>query len=123
MKQLNENLNGLTNSNIETVGSSTSSDNNSLELKLDAKLSGVSFTYVFKLVGLDTSYIKDHVVLPLMFSSFEFQARENDLIKAINSKDKELDDYKSQGAKLTRSKLSNTFSVTFSVKYVLFFFN
>ena len=82
-----------------------SSDN--LQLKLDAKLSGVSFHYVFDLVGLDSSYLKDQVLLPLMFSSHEYQTRENELIKIINCKDKELEDYKLQGAKLTRSKHIN----------------
>lgn len=44
-------------------------------------------------------------MMPLLFNCYEYQTRETDFVKIIANKDKELDDYRSQGLKLTRSKL------------------
>ena len=99
LNQLNENLKGLSNSNIVSIDSI-----DKLVLNLDGKLSGVNFHYEFDLNLLDSSLIRDHVILPLLFNCSEYQARESQLVKIINDKDKELDDYRSQGVKLTRSK-------------------
>ena len=75
----------------------------SLELNLEKKLPGVTLYYTFGFALMDSSLIRDHIILPLVFNCSEYQLRENELIKLIQAKDKELDDYKSQGVKLNRS--------------------
>lgn len=74
-----------------------------LELNLQTKLAGVKFSYSFEFKLMDSGSIREHVLLPLMFNCAEYQLRENELIKIIQAKDKELDDFKSQGVKLSRS--------------------
>ena len=46
----------------------------------------------------------DHLILPLMAMVGELTRRQQELIKIIQTKDKQIDDYKSQGAKCSRSK-------------------
>ena len=42
-------------------------------------------------------------MIPLIFNCNEYQGREANFVKIISNKDKELDDYRSQGVKLNRS--------------------
>ena len=42
-------------------------------------------------------------MIPLIFNCNEYQGREANFVKLISNKDKELDDYRSQGVKLNRS--------------------
>ena len=67
------------------------------------KLSGIDFHYIFEFTLLDSFLIRDHVLMPLLFNCFEYQTRETDFIKTIVNKDKEIDDYRTQGIKLSRS--------------------
>ena len=69
-------------------------------LNLDGKLSGVSFHYEFDLVELDSSLIRDIVMVPLLFNCYEYQTRESSLVQIIALKDKELDAFRSQGIKI-----------------------
>lgn len=46
----------------------------------------------------------EHMILPLMAMVGELTRRQQELVKIIQAKDKEIDDYKSQGAKVSRSK-------------------
>jgi hypothetical protein len=85
--------------------SSTSEKNNSsLTIKMESKLSGVvGVEWRLELRQLGIESIKEHFVLPLMFTCAEYGLREPELFKLIEAKDKELEDYTSQGAKLSRS--------------------
>ncbi len=74
-----------------------------MKLRNESKLAGVKFFWEFELIKLDSLAIKEHIILPLMFCCAEFQFREFELFKIITAKDKEIDDYKSQGVKLSRS--------------------
>jgi hypothetical protein len=96
--------------NLSTNLSNKSSDLSSIErksksmkLRNESKLAGVKFFWEFELIKLDSLAIKEHIILPLMFCCAEFQFREFELFKIITAKDKEIDDYKSQGVKLSRS--------------------
>ena len=70
---------------------------------MKTKIVGVNFHYKFDLDLLDSRSVKDYFLVPLLYSNAEYQTREAELIKILQSKDKELEDYKSQGVKLTRS--------------------
>ncbi len=85
---------------------------NVLKLQMKTKIVGVNFYYKFDLNLLDSGPVKDYFIVPLLYSISEYQTREIELIKIIQSKDKELDDFKSQGVKLTRGNF-------FSSKYNL----
>ena len=82
---------------------------NRLELEMKSKLSSVTFNWIYKFERLETCLIRDHFLIPLLFNCSEYQQREIELIKLIQAKDKELDDYKSQGVSLTRSNSIRTF--------------
>lgn len=85
-----------------------------LLIKMQSKLSGIKFNWEFKLNKLENLYLKQHFVIPLLFNCAEYQQRELELIKIIQSKDKELDDYKSQGIELTRSIYLNIIDFSFN---------
>ena len=70
---------------------------------MNTKLAGVKFGWQFDMILLSSKHLKDYIVLPLLYSNTEFQLRESELVKAIQSKDKEIEDFKLQGVKLTRS--------------------
>lgn len=74
-----------------------------LTINMESKLAGVPFKWTFELKLLDVNAIKEHLLVPLMYNCAEYQLRENELLKIIQNKDKEIDDYKSQGIKLNRS--------------------
>ncbi|RNA29178.1 non-homologous end-joining factor 1-like isoform X2 [Brachionus plicatilis] len=76
-----------------------------LLIKMQSKLSGIKFNWEFKLSKMKNSHLKHHFVVPILFNCAEYQQRELELIKIIQAKDKELDDYKSQGIELTRKYL------------------
>lgn len=92
----------------------------SLWIKMQSKLFGIKFNWEFRLNKLDGSYLKNHFVIPLLFNCAEYQKRELELIKIIQAKDKELDDYKSQGIELTRSKFS--FELNCRLKILFYYF-
>ncbi|CAF0756211.1 unnamed protein product [Brachionus calyciflorus] len=78
---------------------------NVLLIKMNSKLSGIKFVWEFRLEMLDSIYLKFHLVLPLILNCAEYQLREFELVKTIQAKDKEIDDYKCQGACLSRKYL------------------
>ena len=75
-----------------------------LNLQMVTKIVGVNFYYNFSFNVCESELARDYLLVPLMLANAEHEIREAELIKIIQSKDKELDDYKSQGAKLARSK-------------------
>jgi hypothetical protein len=68
-----------------------------------SELAGVKFDWIFDLELLDYDLLKEHLILPLVYNCLEYQVRERELIKLLEQKDKEIEDYKSQGCKLNRS--------------------
>lgn len=76
---------------------------NSHELILESKLSDIKFNWSFELRLLSMKSIKEFVFMPLLMNISEYQARECELMRIIANKDKEIDDFKSQGCKLNRS--------------------
>jgi hypothetical protein len=80
---------------------------NSLIIKMQSKLAGaVKFFWQFELEKLDNKYIKEFLVVPLLLNHSELQSREDELVKIIQNKDKEIEDFKSQGVKLTRGLIN-----------------
>ncbi len=96
-------------SGLFTVQSQETDSDSSFRVKMESKLAGVDINWELVFNQFDNKSIKDYFVLPLMFNCAEYELRETELTKAVLAKDKEIDDYKSQGAKLSRSK------------YILFF--
>jgi hypothetical protein len=78
---------------------------NSNELRLESKLSDIKFNWLFELRLLSMKSIKEFVFVPLLMYINEYQTRECELMRLLANKDKEIDDFKSQGCKLTRSIL------------------
>jgi hypothetical protein len=70
---------------------------------MESKLCDVKFNWRFSLESLGLEYIKEQVIIPAFLNSGEHQLREQELVKILRKKDKEIDDYKMQGVKLTRS--------------------
>jgi hypothetical protein len=70
---------------------------------MTSKLSGIKFDWRFDMELMDLSAVKEHFILPLIYNYAEYQMRESELVRIIQSKDKEIEDYKAQGAKLSRS--------------------
>ena len=79
-------------------------DQKVLNIQIITKISAVKFNYLLELKALDNSSIYRQLVHPLLLNYYESQTRENELIKIIEFKDKELEDYRAQGLKLPRSK-------------------
>ena len=74
---------------------------------MEAKLAGVvkfKWQFLFELLERN-SQIREYIVLPLVYANAEYQVRESELIKTLQAKDKELEDYRAQGVKLSRSEL------------------
>ena len=82
----------------------TRAESRDLRLNMNSKLSGAKFRWYFQFERLDNTYLRQHVLLPLIYTSAEFQLREQELVRLVQAKDKEIDDFKSQGHKLSRSK-------------------
>jgi len=83
-------------------------DNGTLNLtiRMETKISQIRFCYKFVLTETDNEDIREYFVLPFLLNNAELQLREAELVKIIQKKDKELDDYKSQGARLSRNNLA-----------------
>ena len=81
----------------------TESSSQCLKLHMISHLSDVRFDWEFRFVPLDTRLIRDHFAYPLMFNIAELEAREHELFKRIQLKDKLINDFKEQGLVPTRS--------------------
>lgn len=68
-----------------------------------------NFNWLFEFSAVDSIQIRDHILVPLLFNMTELQQREKDLVEIVKQKDKEIDDYRSQGCTLTRGYLSTNF--------------
>lgn len=77
----------------------------SVVMTITSKLAGLPFTWKFTCHSADKSLASDHLILPLMAMVAELSRRQQELLKIIQNKDKEIDDYKSQGAKVSRKHI------------------
>ena len=55
----------------------------------------------------------EHMTHPLMGMVSELMRRQSELVHLLQRKDKEIDDYKAQGAKVTRSKSPHTIDMMY----------
>ena len=108
LKHLSECLHSSSNDSIAKFRHSRE-DTKKLTLECDSKLAGFKFKWLFKLEKCNNKN-KEHLIEPLLFNLAEHQTRESELLRLIQAKDKELDDYRSQGFKLSRSELMIGFS-------------
>ena len=66
----------------------------------------VPFEWIFEMKAMDKTAIRDHLMLPLLFTLTEKTAREQALVDVIKTKDRLIDDFtKTQGIKTTLSNL------------------
>lgn len=72
---------------------------------LHSELAGMPFVWNFHCSPADKSMGSQHLIVPLMAMVGELTRRQQELIKIIQSKDKEIDDYKSQGARCSRKHI------------------
>lgn len=79
--------------------------NKEMLLKAEATVAGISFIWHFQLAECDKKLFKDQLLQPLIGMIAELQQRQNILISLIKNKDKEIEDYKNAGAKVSRKYL------------------
>ncbi|XP_064618075.1 non-homologous end-joining factor 1-like [Liolophura sinensis] len=102
-------------SNLETpsrdtelsVGFTTSADSGDadtekMRLTVSSKLAGMPFLWHFNGEPVAKEVVSEHLTFPLLAMVGEMFRRQEELIKVIFSKDKEIADYKSQGVKTSR---------------------
>lgn len=81
------------------------SDERKVMLVLHSELAGMPFLWNFQCRPADKSMGTEHLILPLMAMVGELTRRQQELVKIIQAKDKQIDDYKSQGAKCSRKHI------------------
>ncbi|XP_005103912.1 non-homologous end-joining factor 1 [Aplysia californica] len=80
----------------------------SVNIKMTSQLAGMPFSFVFHTVLNEEDMGKKHLALPLMAMVGELYRQQQELFKILATKDKEIDDYKSQGVKATRKHIETT---------------
>lgn len=80
-------------------------DEERVKLTLNCDLAGMPFTWNFQCHPAENSLASEHLTLPLMAMVGELTRRQEELVKVIQNKDKEIDDYKSQGTKASRKHI------------------
>ncbi|KAL4229596.1 Non-ous end-joining factor 1 [Mactra antiquata] len=71
-------------------------------LSLKSRLAGMPFVWNFHCKHAESNIATEHLTIPLMAMVSELNRRQQELVKIIESKDKQIEDYKSQGAKCSR---------------------
>ncbi len=108
VEHLNKNFNSSSQLKL-----SEDSNHEKIIIQLTGMFSGQkNFNWLFEFSAVDSIQIRDHILVPLFFNMAELQQRENDLVEIVKQKDKEIDDYRSQGCTLTRGYLSTSFFET-----------
>lgn len=72
---------------------------------LETRLAGLPFVWKFAATLCEPSVVCEHMTHPLMGMVSELMRRQSELVHLLQRKDKEIDDYKAQGAKVTRKHL------------------
>lgn len=81
---------------------------NKLIIHVDSQLAGMAFVWEFKCQQADSEMISENFNIPLLAMVAELSRRNDELVKVIDAKDKEIDDYKSQGAKASRKHIETS---------------
>lgn len=76
-----------------------------LDIYVDSQLAGMAFVWKFQCTQADSQLISENFNVPLLAMVAELARRNEELVKIIGAKDKEIDDYKSQGAKTSRKHI------------------
>nr|KAG5692370.1 hypothetical protein BaRGS_007983 [Batillaria attramentaria] len=74
-------------------------------LKISTVLAGMPFVWQFITQPAHTEMARDHLTVPLLAMVSELFRRQRELITLLNAKDKEIDDYKSQGVRTSRKHI------------------
>ncbi|XP_052091104.1 non-homologous end-joining factor 1-like isoform X1 [Mytilus californianus] len=88
-----------------TIGFKDEEENSKMVLKINSQLAGLPFCWNFVGNAADKEMASENLIVPLMAMVGELTRRQRELIKILQSKDKEIDDYKSQGGKTTRKHI------------------
>ncbi|RUS86921.1 hypothetical protein EGW08_005326 [Elysia chlorotica] len=74
-------------------------------LEIESHLAGMPFLYSFKAAGAPENMARDHLTVPLMAMVGELYRQQQELFRLLAAKDRQIDDYKAQGARLYRKVL------------------
>ncbi|XP_060077225.1 non-homologous end-joining factor 1-like [Ylistrum balloti] len=91
-----------------SVGFKSSSGEDNQEkimLKITSQLAGMPFVWNFIANVADSEMVSENLIIPLMGMVCELTRRQKELVKVVQNKDKEIDDYKSQGVKTSRKHI------------------
>ncbi|XP_063424985.1 non-homologous end-joining factor 1-like isoform X2 [Mytilus trossulus] len=80
-------------------------ENSKMVLKINSQLAGLPFCWDFVGNSADKEMASENLIVPLMAMVGELTRRQRELIKILQNKDKEIEDYKSQGGKTTRKHI------------------
>ncbi|KAL5010795.1 hypothetical protein ScPMuIL_013100 [Solemya velum] len=80
-------------------------DDEKILLSIKSELAGMPFSWHFTGRPAEKSMMSEHLIVPLMAMVGELMRRQAELITIIQSKDKEIDDYKSQGVRTSRKHI------------------
>lgn len=91
---------------------SVSPKKSKLVINVDSEMAGMAFVWQFQCETADHEMISDNFNVPLLGMVGELTRRNKELVKVIEAKDKEIDDYKSQGAKTSRKHIETAVFVS-----------
>ncbi|XP_050406642.1 non-homologous end-joining factor 1 [Patella vulgata] len=74
-------------------------------MSINSQLAGMPFIWKFVCEPADSELAKENLTVPLMAMVSELLRRQQELFSIIYKKDKEIEDYKSQGARISRRYL------------------
>lgn len=80
-------------------------DTQKMILKINSQLAGLPFSWHFIGINAEKELASENLLVPLMAMVGELTRRQKELFKILQSKDKEIDDYKSQGVKTSRKHI------------------
>lgn len=88
-----------------SVGFKPDGNEEKLMLKINSQLAGMPFLWNFVGRVADEEMASENLIVPLLGMVSELSRRQGELVKIISNKDKEIDDYKSQGVKTSRKHM------------------
>ncbi|KAK2166944.1 hypothetical protein LSH36_33g05000 [Paralvinella palmiformis] len=81
------------------------SDQQKLVMTMRTDLVGLPFVWKFVAHPADNNMVSVHLIIPLLTMSGELIRQQQELYKQLQNKDKEIEDLKAQGVKVTRKRL------------------
>lgn len=91
--------------NIRNMITVSKQSHQHLEIKVVFCVAEVMFVWFFTLNSMGSSCVSSHLLMPLIGMCTELKRRHRELIQVIKHKDEEIEDYKMNGAKVTRKRL------------------